>query len=96
MKNEETKFLIASFYEIERALRDKTKPLNEADSSRLVRENLPRQYESLERAFSTTEGDILPPHRKHDHKIDPTEPLPAHFLPLYRQSEASFELRKIT
>ncbi|KAG9240983.1 hypothetical protein BJ878DRAFT_255157 [Calycina marina] len=83
----ERHFSIACIYEIDCTLRDKTEPLDESDNARYIRENLPRQYNFLTRAFSEIESDTLPLHCKYDHKINFMKPLPAHFSPLYRQSE---------
>lgn len=87
MKRPENEFFQTSLYEIDRILLDRTLEEDE-DTAQLIKEKLPRAYESFRDVFSKTASDQLPPHRVYDHKISLEQPLPNHFSPLYRQSTA--------
>jgi predicted aspartyl protease len=95
MKKPDTEFFLTSIAEIDRILDDRKKRLmDDQETANLIDERLPKCYDEYRDVFSKVASDELPPHRVYDHKITLTEPLPAHFSPLYRQSTEELQATK--
>jgi transposase InsO family protein len=85
MKRKGNEFFTTSIYEVDRILQERYEE-EDPDTTRLVAERLPKQYQYLKEVFSKRESNVLPPHRYYDHKIQLEAPLPDAYSPLYRQS----------
>lgn len=93
MKRKENDFFTTSIYEIDRILQERLEQ-DDPENAKLVQDRLPSDYYAYRDVFSKTAADRLPEHRRYDHKIVLTEPLPNQFSPLYKQSTEELKATK--
>lgn len=95
MKRPQTEFFQTSLYELDHLIEEQSdQEPDDAETSDLIDQKLPPQYEPYRDVFSKVASNQLPPHRSYDHKIQLEEELPNHFSPLYRQSTTELEATK--
>ena len=98
MKVASNEVFIATLQDIDNIIYDKEQEAvlakEDTDTADLIRKKLPKKHAHQSDVFSKVDSNKLPPHRKYDHKIELTEPLPDRSCPLYRQSLAELQETK--
>lgn len=83
-----------SLYEIDRILERREQLLEEDEEEQLIKRLLPKEYVAYLDVFSKAASDILPPHRKYDHRIQLEAENTIGYHPLYRQSTEELKATK--
>ena len=96
-KSSENEIFIATLQEIDNIIEEKQEEVlakEDSETADLIRHKLPKKWVRHTDIFSKKDSDILPPHRKYDHKIELTGELPSRYSPLYKQSLAELQETK--